>query len=221
MSSFIACENVSLSFPLSGNSSQKPAISGLHFSLRAGDRLGLLGANGAGKSTMLRLLAGIYPPTQGCINSQGSIGLIANLSASLVLELSGYQNIRLLMSFWNISPRQEQDVLDDVLTFSDLEDYLDKPVSTYSTGMRMRLAFTLATFHKPDILLIDEVIGVGDAAFMKQSKARITTLNESNILVLASHSPDILLSFCTLGAVVDNGEILFFGDIQKALAYET
>ena len=220
MSPFITCEDVTLAFPLNRKRGQSPSVSKLNLNLKAGDRLGLVGANGAGKSSILRLLAGIYTPTHGRIISQGKIGFIGDISAGLMPDLSGYENINLLISYWNIPPQQTQAAVDDVLTFSGLEEHLDKPVSTYSAGMRMRLAFTVATFSKPDILLVDEVIGVGDAAFKEQSKVRITTQNENAILVLASHSVDFMLTFCTLGAVIVDGEAVFLGDIRDALDFQ-
>lgn len=216
----LRCEDISFAFSHAGKSAQKNSLHDLSISLKAGDRLGLLGPNGAGKTTLLRVLAGIYPPTKGRVFANGKITLLANLMACLEPEFSGYKNIELSMAYWGIPPNNRDAVIDDVLTFTELGSAMNERLDNYSAGMKMRLAFALATYAKPDILLIDEVMGVGDAAFKEKSRARLAAFSEDLIVVLAAHNKDLLLSFCSMGAVVRDGKIEYYGSISNALDFE-
>jgi lipopolysaccharide transport system ATP-binding protein len=165
--------------------------------LRDGDRLGVVGHNGAGKSTLLRVLAGVYAPTRGSYFRQGSIASLIDPMLGIEPDATGYENIALRGVLMGISRREMARLTPDIAEFSGLGDYLDMPVRAYSTGMTMRLGFSIATAVRSDILLMDEWLSVGDADFRKQSEDRLREVVASTgILVLASHSPELINREC-------------------------
>lgn len=213
----LRCQNVSLTFPQARNSARKNSLYDVSFALKPGDSLGLIGPNGAGKSTLLRVLAGIYVPDKGSIVSAGKVTLLADLMASLEPEFSGYKNIELAMAYWGIPYSDLDDVIEDVLTFTELEPAMNERLINFSAGMKMRLAFALATYAKPDIFLIDEVIGTGDNWFRTKSYERLLEVLNKTIVVMATHSEEVLRKNCTVGLVLNRGEVQFFGSIESAL----
>lgn len=214
----LRCENVSLTFHRKQETAPKKGLYDISFKLMSGDRLGLIGPNGAGKSSLLRVLAGIYRPTKGRVVSSGKVGLLADLMSSMEPEFSGYKNVELLMAYWGIPFFKHDDVLEDVLAFTELEPSMSERVINFSAGMKMRLAFALATFAKPSILLIDEVIGTGDQWFREKSQRRLLNLKEETIIVMATHNREVLLQNCSMGLVLNGGEAQFVGPIMDALA---
>ncbi len=193
------------------------ALDNVSVTINRGERVGILGNNGAGKSTFLRTLAGVYPPQFGSVKLNNKITSLFDIAVGTDPNASGYENIPLLMATRNISISKLDEVISDVQDFTELEEALARPLRTYSAGMRLRIAFTIATFQVNGILLMDEVIGVGDAQFAKKSKERIISLmGQAGTLILASHSSELLETHCRRGIVFNNGKIVFDGDITEA-----
>lgn len=185
------------------------ALKNINLELKRGDRLGLIGRNGAGKSTLLRVMAGIYPPTQGKVKVAGSISPLLGIHVGMNPLSSGYENIKFRCLLHGFDKKKIQKIIDDVEEFTELGRFLSMPVKTYSSGMSVRLSFGIATAIVPDILLVDEVVGVGDAQFIEKAQQRLNTLIESsNILVLASHSEDIIKKFCNKILWLEQGSII-------------
>ncbi len=186
-------------------------VSGLDdisLTFRDGERIGLIGNNGSGKTTLLRVLSGIYKPVAGKIIIDGSVGTLLDPSAGMDHEATGRENIYLRGHLLGMSNKEIDDSIDDIARFTDLGDFLELPMKTYSAAMSARLAFGISTAMKNDILLIDEGIGAGDATFQAKANARIQRLfEETSIVILASHSPDIIRTFCTKTIVMQQGKI--------------
>jgi len=196
------------------------ALNGINLQINKGDRIGLLGKNGAGKSTLLRVLAKIYQPSYGSIKVNGNISNLFDVNLGLNIEATGYENIINLGILRGWSKKEAFSVVDEVQQFTELGDFLANPVRTYSSGMQMKLAFAVATSRAPEIMLVDEFIGVGDAHFMEKAKQRIENMiDKTNILVLTSHSIDIIKQFCNKVIVLDCGEIKYFGDYQQGIDF--
>lgn len=189
------------------------ALRNISLSLKAGDRLGLIGSNGAGKSTMLRLLGGTLPPTDGTIDIQGSSTNLLHLGAGMDSEQSGLENIKRMCRLLSIPKEKWAGIEEDVRNFADLGAFLAVPMRTYSAGMGLRLAFAMATAHPRDILIIDEIIGAGDAAFFDKARARMDAFIENaSILVMASHSEGVIKDMCNRALYIERGEILADGE---------
>lgn len=196
------------------------AIKNLSFELNTGDRLGLIGHNGAGKSTLLRTLAGCYVPTAGSLDIDGSVMSILSLGAGMDLDFTGYENIRLYGLHLGLSHSEIQDRIADVAEFTELGPFLDMPVRTYSSGMMLRLSFAVVTSINPEILLIDEVFGAGDAKFYNKAKERMEALLEkSSLLVLATHSGALIQEYCNKALVLAEGQEIFYGDAQEGIDF--
>ena len=205
--------------------SKVPIIEALHdidLHLQHGDRLALVGHNGAGKSTLLRLLAGIYEPTRGSARVVGKVAPVFDLGVGMDPEISGYENIIIRGLFLGQTRQQMKKKIDEIAEFSELGDYLNMPLRTYSTGMRVRLALGVVTSIDPDILLLDEGIGAVDAAFMEKARGRLRDLvRRSGILVFASHSNEFLAQLCTTALWIDHGNIKKAGLVDEVVeAYE-
>ena len=198
------------------------ALKNINLHLEHGDRIGLVGHNGAGKSTLLRLLSGIYEPTRGACRVHGRVAPVFDLGVGMDPEISGYENIIIRGLFLGQSRKQMRAKIDEIAEFSELGDYLNMPLRTYSTGMRVRLAMGVVTSIDPEILLLDEGIGAVDAEFMKKARVKLADLvSRSGILVFASHSNDFLAQLCTTALWVDKGEIRQAGLVSDVVeAYE-
>lgn len=182
------------------------ALKNISISIKGGERIGLIGPNGAGKSTFLRLLAGCIEPLEGTIARTGKISSILSLGMGLDGELTGLENIKLQSHFRNYSKKQYDDFLDNVILFSELNNFIDMPVESYSNGMSLRLAFAIATYETPEVLLLDEIINVGDKDFSIKSKKRLENLiDNSKLLVLSSHDESVIKSYCSKIYRFDNG----------------
>lgn len=193
------------------------ALSGISFTAAAGDRIGLIGQNGSGKSTLLRVLAGIYFPTSGHIEREGTTACLLNLDMGMDVEESGYRNINLMGLLLGMRPREIQAITDEVAAFTDLGPYLELPVRTYSDGMKARLAFAIVTAQSPEILLIDEGIGAGDAAFQEKAKKRLDAFTGSaEIVVVATHSRDLIEGLCSRCILLHKGQLLYDGEVSEA-----
>jgi len=192
------------------------ALDKISFKFSHGDRVGLIGHNGAGKSTLLRVLAGIYEPIQGRFYCEGKISPLLNVMLGINHESTGYDNIMVRGLLLGLTRKEIQIKLDQIADFTELGDYLFAPVRTYSAGMQLRLAFAVATCIKPDILLMDEMIEVGDAAFLRKAQLRLDEfINKSSILVLASHSNETIQRLCNKVVLLEKGRIKYFGPIEE------
>jgi ABC-2 type transport system ATP-binding protein len=188
------------------------ALSNVSLELRSGDRLGLIGHNGAGKSTLLRVMAGIYEPTAGTVKIGGKVAAMFEMGLGMNGDATGFDNIRMGGLYLGMSLKEIDAKLPDIATFSELDDFLNLPVRTYSQGMRTRLTFSLITSVDPEILIIDEGISAGDADFMQKASKRLLALVErSSILVLASHQLPLITELCTHCAILNHGQIARFG----------
>lgn len=228
----ISLKNVSVNFPIYGagaNSFKKTlaasvtggrfgketgiavvqALSEINLELKSGDRLGLIGHNGAGKSTLLRTLAGIYEPSSGDFSRVGSVASLIDPSLGIEVDATGMENIMLRGLVMGLSKKEVDALLPNISEFSGLGDYLAMPVRTYSTGMMMRLAFSISTSVKADILLMDEWLSVGDAEFTEKAEQRMKDMVAgSGILILASHSPDLIAKECNRVARLEHGRLI-------------
>lgn len=201
------------------NSSYR-ALNNITLSFNTGDRIGLLGRNGSGKSTLLRVLAKIYKPTIGSVSVQGNLSNIFDVNLGMNVEATGYENIINLSVLRGLSKKEALNQLPSIEMFTELGPFLHQPVRTYSAGMQMKLAFSVATSASSNILLIDEIIGVGDAHFMDKAKKRLEThIEKSHILVLASHSTAIIRQFCNKVIVLNKGEVQFNGDVESGIRF--
>ena len=195
------------------------ALKDVSFSLHSGDRLGFVGSNGAGKTTLLRTMAGIYEPMAGRITINDAVTALLDASQSLNMDLTGNENIRLRALFSGYPDAQIRQLQADVAAFAELDQFLALPVRTYSSGMIIRLGFALATAIKPQILLMDEWILAGDAAFMDRARQRLETMVEgAEILVLSSHNADIILRWCNRVIWMDAGRIRADGSPEEVMA---
>ena len=196
------------------------AISNISFDLSEGDRLGIIGSNGAGKSTLLRILAGIYQPQEGYVASSGRITAIIDPSVALDPFATGYENIQARAVLLEIPVRELSIFTDRVKEISELGDYLDMPVHTYSSGMLMRLNFALSISISPDILLLDEWLSVTDHSFTEKAEVYMKNLvKNSKILVLASHNLELLKRVCNLGIYLEEGQAKHIGPIDDVISY--
>jgi ABC-2 type transport system ATP-binding protein/lipopolysaccharide transport system ATP-binding protein len=198
------------------------ALDNVDLHVESGDRIGLIGRNGAGKSTLLRVMAGIYPPTVGTVTSEGKIVSLLDISLGMDENSTGIQNIRLRGLLLGMSDAEIRAKQQSIVEFCELGDYLDLPLRTYSSGMRVRLAFAISTAVDAEILLLDEVMGVGDAAFMHKAKDRIHDLhNRSEIVVLAMHSNAEIRNVCNKVVWMEGGHVRAFGAVEDVVsAYE-
>lgn len=192
------------------------ALRKLSFELNEGDRVGLIGHNGAGKSTLLKVLAGIYQPTAGELQVAGRVVSTLNLALGNEPEATGYENIITRGLLLGMKKKEIERRLDEISAFTELGEYLSMPVRIYSSGMLTRLAFATVTAMDADILLMDEVIGTGDASFMEKAERRLNDfLSRSSVLVLASHSEATVRKFCSKAIMLEHGQLVGFGGVDE------
>jgi ABC-type polysaccharide/polyol phosphate transport system ATPase subunit len=195
------------------------AVNEVSFTVEAGERLGIVGHNGAGKSTLLKALCRIYEPSSGTIHVEGRVAPLLEIGAGFHPEFSGRENIYLNGAILGYSKPQLAAIEQEVIEFAGLEEFIDTPVKYYSTGMYLRLAFSLATSVDPDILVLDEVFAGGDANFVQKATARMHRMIESaNILIVVSHDTDLIGSMCTRVVCMDHGRIKDDGPADVVLA---
>jgi ABC-2 type transport system ATP-binding protein len=194
------------------------ALDGVSFTLRQGDRLGLIGNNGAGKTTLIRVLAGIYEPTRGSLRVVGRNVPMFDIGLGMDEEASGYENIRIRGLILGLTPEEIDERVPEIVAFAELGDYLELPIRTYSSGMLLRLVFSIAASIHGDIILMDEWIAVGDANFRKKTHDRLQEITDrSGIVVLASHDHGLLRDTCNLGLYLDGGRVRAFGAFEDVL----
>ncbi|MDA8381559.1 MAG: ABC transporter ATP-binding protein [Betaproteobacteria bacterium] len=198
------------------------AIDDLSLKLESGDRLGLIGHNGAGKSTLLRVMAGIYPPTAGSVDVKGKSVPLLDIALGMDDQSTGRQNIRLRGLLLGMTDAEIRSKADEIADFTELGDYLDLPMRTYSSGMRVRLAFAISTAVDAKILLLDEVLGVGDASFQEKANRRLQDLHaRAEIVVLAIHSSEAIRKACNKVLWMERGRMRMLGGVEEVLnAYE-
>lgn len=198
------------------------ALCDVSFSLPAGNRVALIGPNGAGKTTLLRTIAGIYEPIEGSVVTRGRISPMFDISLGIDPDLSGYENIRLRALLLGFPPGEIEAHLPDIVEFTELGDYLDMPVRTYSTGMILRLSFAVATCFKPEILLMDEWILAGDAHFMGKAEVRVRNFVErASVMVLASHDLKLCSRWCTMAIWMEQGRVKEVGPVDQVIKQYT
>ncbi|MDH6533355.1 lipopolysaccharide transport system ATP-binding protein [Aurantimicrobium minutum] len=194
------------------------ALNDINLQLKSGDRLGIVGHNGAGKSTLLRLLAGIYEPSSGKIERGGIISSLTDIALGISPELTGRDNIITRGVLMGMTRSQIQAQMNEIIEFSELGEFIDLPVRTYSTGMGMRLAFSVSTIMQPEILIMDEWLSVGDEDFVHKAENRIrAVVDNSDILIIASHSRGLLERNCNRAIWLEHGEIKLSGNIDEIL----
>jgi ABC-type polysaccharide/polyol phosphate transport system ATPase subunit len=194
------------------------SLNQITMSIEHGDRVGLVGHNGSGKSTLLKLLARVYEPTSGFVHIDGNISPMLDLMCGIEGEFTGYENITMRGTILGRPLSLIKKQIKEIAELTGLGDYLSMPVRTYSSGMMVRLGFAISTSIMPDILLIDEVFGAGDAEFMKKARERmVTLLDRSSIVVIATHSNELIKEFCNKALLLEGGRIKYFGDVNQAL----
>ena len=185
------------------------------FSLDKGDRLGILGLNGAGKSTLLKVISGVYKPTEGHVIKHGKVVPLLELGAGFDAQYTGKENIFLYGTVLGYSKSYLEEKYDEIVEFSELGRFIDVPIKNYSSGMKTKLGFSIATIANPDILILDEVLSVGDARFKKKSEAKIMQLMEGGTTVLfVSHSLEQVRRICNKAMILDHGTLKSIGDID-------
>jgi lipopolysaccharide transport system ATP-binding protein len=194
------------------------ALSRISLELEDGDRVGLVGHNGAGKSTLLRVLTGVFVPTGGKASIEGSVGSLIDVSLGLNAEASGRENIFLRGALIGLSRAEVRERFDEIVEFSELGEFIEMPMRTYSSGMQLRLAFAVSTITRPEILLMDEWLSVGDEGFKAKALERLTAVvDASKILVLASHQRELLEKVSTKVLWLEHGEVKMFGPSPEVL----
>lgn len=189
------------------------SLDNINLKIGSNEKVGIIGHNGAGKSTLLRVLSGVYYPSAGVADISGTVGSLIDISLGIDGEATGLENIYLRAALLEIPKAKVNKELDDIVEFTQLGDFINMPVRTYSTGMHMRLAFAVSTMISPDILLMDEWLSVGDQEFQNKAEERLNKLIErANILVLASHSRQLIERCCSRVIWLEHGSIRMDGD---------
>ncbi|TSC66539.1 MAG: Uncharacterized protein CEO21_146, partial [Microgenomates group bacterium Gr01-1014_80] len=184
------------------------ALRDINFKVQKGESLGIIGANGSGKSTLLKLIAGVSAPTTGNIVVKGRVGPLIELGAGFHPELSGRDNIYLNGTILGLSKDEIDQKFEEIVKFAELQEFIDTPVKHYSSGMYMRLGFSIATNMNPDILLVDEILAVGDVSFQQKCLDKIRDFKNDGItVIIVSHVTEMIKDICNRVLLVDNGEI--------------
>jgi ABC-type polysaccharide/polyol phosphate transport system ATPase subunit len=189
------------------------------FELTPGESLGLVGANGAGKSTLLNLATGLLDPDSGTIDVGGRVGALLELGAGFHHDLTGAENLRIQAALMGLSRRDMETKFDEIAEFSGVREFIHEPLRTYSQGMILRLAFSVAVCASPDVLLIDEMIGVGDQAFKELSHRKVQEMRRGgHTILLASHSEELITSLCDRALWLERGRVMMLGNVTEVLA---
>ncbi|MCL2495510.1 MAG: ABC transporter ATP-binding protein [Oscillospiraceae bacterium] len=192
------------------------ALRDISFTVRPGERLGVLGYNGAGKSTLLKVIAGVMKPTEGTVEIHGVVAPLLELGAGFDMNYSGRENIFLYGATMGYSRAYIRARYDEILEFSELQDFIDAPVKNYSSGMRARLGFSIATAVEPEVLIVDEVLSVGDAKFRRKSEAKIKSMFDKGVTVLfVSHNTAQVRNLCDTAILLDKGRVIAQGGADE------
>lgn len=198
------------------------ALKDVSFSVEKGDRVGILGLNGAGKSTLMKVIAGVFRPTEGTVSKEGLIAPMIELGAGFDMQYTGAENIYLYGAVLGHSRKFMEEKFDEIVEFSELREFIDVPLKNYSSGMKARLGFSIATVVKPDILILDEVLSVGDAKFKKKSEKKLLDMMDTGVTVLfVSHNLEQVKNICNKAMILERGKVVAYGDMQEvATKYE-
>jgi ABC-type polysaccharide/polyol phosphate transport system ATPase subunit len=215
-------EDVTLEYPVPRQYRKedvKPSgVRNISLEIKQGEVLGIIGRNGSGKSTLLKMMAGVFPPNSGTIATRGSVSLLAGVGVGFHKELTGRENAYLYGALMGRTTEQIDALIEEIQAFAELNHHFDRPIRTYSSGMKSRLGISVATAFKPDLLLIDEVLGVGDASFRKKSEERIQEMIEkSGTVVIVSHSMKLLSNICTQLILIEDGSVIFSGNPKETI----
>lgn len=192
------------------------ALRDISFTVEKGERLGILGFNGAGKSTLLKTIAGVLKPTKGSVKVHGVIAPLLELGAGFDSNYSGKENIFLYGATMGYSRKYIQKKYDEIVEFSELKDFIDVPIKNYSSGMKARLGFAIATAVEPEVLILDEVLSVGDAKFRRKSEAKVTSMFDKGVTVLfVSHSTEQVRRLCDKAIILEKGKIIAQGEVNE------
>lgn len=192
------------------------ALKDVSLTIKKGDRVGILGFNGAGKSTLLKVIAGVFKPTEGTVEKHGKIAPLLELGAGFEKQYTGKENIYLYGAMLGYSKQFIDEKYDEIVEFSELGEFIDVPVQNYSSGMKSRLGFSIATVVSPKILILDEVLSVGDAKFRKKSEKKVMSMFDSGVTVLfVSHSLEQVKRICDKAMILDHGRLVAFGGIDE------
>ncbi len=192
------------------------ALDDVSFTINKGDRVGILGLNGAGKSTLMKVIAGVFEPTSGKVYKDGVIAPMIELGAGFDNQYTGAENIFLYGAVLGHSRKFMQEKYDGIVEFSELGDFIDVPLKNYSSGMRARLGFSIATMVNPDILILDEVLSVGDARFKKKSEEKLLSMmDEKTTVLFVSHSLEQVKRICNKAMILQKGKLVALGDIEE------
>jgi ABC-type polysaccharide/polyol phosphate transport system ATPase subunit len=216
-------ENVTLEYPIPRQYRKEDilpsGVRNISLEVKQGEVLGIIGRNGSGKSTLLKMMAGVFPPDSGTIATRGSVSLLAGVGVGFHKELTGRENAYLYGALMGRTTEQIDGLIEEIQAFAELNHHFDRPIRTYSSGMKSRLGISVATAFKPDLLLIDEVLGVGDVSFRKKSEKRVKDLiAQSGSVVIVSHSMGLLKSICTRILLIEDGSVVEIGiptDVMK------
>lgn len=202
-----------------GTSEYVWALQDINFEVARGEVLGIIGKNGAGKSTLLKILSKVTAPTTGVIKSRGRIASLLEVGTGFNPELTGRENIYLNGAILGMTKKEITSKLDEIIAFSGCERYIDTPTKRYSSGMTVRLAFAVAAFLEPEILVVDEVLAVGDAEFQKKAIGKMQDISKSEgrTVLFVSHNMAAVRSLCTKGMLIEHGKTVFFGDIEETI----
>jgi ABC-type polysaccharide/polyol phosphate transport system ATPase subunit len=194
------------------------ALKRVSFRVERGESLGIVGPNGAGKSTLLALAAGLTVPDEGTVSVAGRTAALLELGSGFHPDLTGRENVRLNAALLGFTRRRAAELLEQIIDFSGVGEFIDEPLRTYSSGMVLRLAFSVAIHMEPEILLVDEILAVGDAAFQSKCLEKIRTLRfRGKTLLIASHSPSLLEEFCDHAIWLDQGEVIMSGRVRDVV----
>ena len=214
MESFLGCKDKSIL-----HKDEFWALKDVSFSVKKNEKLAILGPNGSGKSTLLKMLNGIYLPNKGEIRINGNISSVLELSSGFKPELSGFENIYLKFALLGKKKEEVDTIINDVIAFSELEEFMETPLKHYSSGMKSKLGFAIVSSMTPEILILDEVFAAGDKKFRKKSEARIKELYQNTTTILVTHSMGIVHDIADRVIVLKRGELIFDGDTEKGIDF--
>ena len=222
MSTVMRLDDITLEYPVPRQyrkeDVQPSGVRNISLEINQGEVLGIIGRNGSGKSTLLKMMAGVFPPDSGTIATRGIVSLLAGVGVGFHKELTGRENAYLYGALMGRTTEQIDELIEEIQSFAELDHHFDRPIRTYSSGMKSRLGISVATAFKPDLLLIDEVLGVGDASFRKKSEERVKEMiAESGTVVIVSHSLGMLKKICDKIVWIDQGCIKKIGEPEEIL----
>ncbi len=226
MKPILECNNISKSYKTIGSSPNNQnealisALKNVSFTLNEGDRLGLLGLNGSGKSTLLKIIGGFIKPSSGSILLHNSVSSLSGFDSMLHPDLNAFENCKLQLQILGFKKKEIHDLIDNIISFAELEEFAYQPVKTFSSGMMLRLSFSIFTVTKPEILLLDEVFSSGDIKFQRKASLLMhQTFKNIPGLIIASHQLSEIQQYCNKCLILNKGEVLFFGKVSEALKF--